>query len=141
MKYAMLVYSDQSSWASLSEEEAARQREESMPRWVALFEEMGKADPSVQGRELVSAAEAKVVTGRRRRDDRHRRPVRRDEGAARRRLPHRPARPRRGDPHRRARPRPPSMARLEIRPLGSRPVRDRLAAVYAGRSRRGASRS
>jgi hypothetical protein len=32
-----------------------------MPRWIELFEEMGKADPSVQGRELVSAAEAKVV--------------------------------------------------------------------------------
>ena len=25
-----------------------------MPRWIALFEEMGKADPSVQGRELVA---------------------------------------------------------------------------------------
>jgi hypothetical protein len=61
VKYAMLVYSDQSSWASLSEEEAARQREESMPRWVALFEEMGKADPSAEGRELASAGEAKVV--------------------------------------------------------------------------------
>ena len=32
-----------------------------MPRWIALFDEMGKADPSVQGRELASAAEAKVV--------------------------------------------------------------------------------
>jgi hypothetical protein len=32
-----------------------------MPRWISLFDEMGKADPSVQGRELVSAAEAKVV--------------------------------------------------------------------------------
>ncbi len=61
MKYAMLVYSDQSTWQALSEEEAARRRAESMPRWIALFDEMGKADPSVQGRELVSAAEAKVV--------------------------------------------------------------------------------
>jgi hypothetical protein len=61
MKYAMLVYSDQSSWESLSEEEAARQREESMPRWITLFEELGKADPAVQGRELEGAAEAKVV--------------------------------------------------------------------------------
>ena len=32
-----------------------------MPRWIALFEEMGKADPNVQGRELATAAEAKVV--------------------------------------------------------------------------------
>ena len=61
MKYAMLVYSDQSAWDGLSDEEAARMRAESMPRWISLFEEMGKADPSVQGRELVSAAEAKVV--------------------------------------------------------------------------------
>ncbi len=61
MKYAMLVYSDQAAWEELSEEEAARLRAESMPRWIALFEEMGKADPNVQGRELAAAAEAKVV--------------------------------------------------------------------------------
>ena len=61
MKYAMLVYSDQTAWAAMSEAEAAAAREESMPRWIALFDEFGKADPSVQGRELVSAAEAKVV--------------------------------------------------------------------------------
>jgi len=61
MKYAMLVYSDQSSWDSLSEEESARLRTESMPRWIALFEELGKADPNLVGRELVSASEAKVV--------------------------------------------------------------------------------
>ena len=61
MKYALLVYTDQSSWAGLGEEEAARQRAESMPRWLALFEEMGRADPDVRGRELESASEAKVV--------------------------------------------------------------------------------
>jgi len=61
MKYAMLIYSDQSAWQSLSEEESARQRAESMPRWIALFEEIGKADPNVIGRELASATEAKVV--------------------------------------------------------------------------------
>jgi len=61
MKYALLVYSDQSSWEGLSEEEAARQRAESMPRWVALFDEMGRADPDVAGKELVAAREAKVV--------------------------------------------------------------------------------
>ena len=49
MKYALLVYSDQSAWEELSEEEAARLRAESMPRWIALFEEMGKADPDVTG--------------------------------------------------------------------------------------------
>jgi hypothetical protein len=61
MKYAMLVYGDQSAWAQLEEEEAARLRAESMPRWLALFEEMGKADPAVEGRELEAASDAKVV--------------------------------------------------------------------------------
>jgi hypothetical protein len=61
MKYAMLVYSDQSAWEALSDEESARMRADSMPRWIALFEEMGKADPSVIGRELTGASEAKVV--------------------------------------------------------------------------------
>jgi hypothetical protein len=61
MKYAMLVYADESPWEGLPEEELARLREESMPRWIALFEEFGKADPNVQGRELESASTAKVV--------------------------------------------------------------------------------
>ena len=61
MKYAMLVYGDQSAWAELDEDEAARLRSESMPRWLALFEEMGKADPAVEGRELAAASDAKVV--------------------------------------------------------------------------------
>ena len=61
MKYALLVYGDQSSWEGISDEEAARRRAESMPRWIALFEEMGKADPGVQGKELEAAADAKVV--------------------------------------------------------------------------------
>jgi hypothetical protein len=61
MKYAMLIYSDQSAWQDLSDEESARLRAESMPRWIALFEEIGKADPNVVGRELASASEAKVV--------------------------------------------------------------------------------
>jgi hypothetical protein len=61
VKYAMFVYSDQSSWEELSEAEAEQQRAASMPRWVALFEEMGKVDPNVQGRELAAAAETKVI--------------------------------------------------------------------------------
>ena len=61
MQYALLVYGDQSTWAELDDEEAARRRAESMPRWLALFEEMAKADPGVVGRELVAASEAKVV--------------------------------------------------------------------------------
>jgi hypothetical protein len=61
VKYALLVYTDQSSWEDLPEEEATARRAESMPRWVALFEEMGKADPAVAGFELGEATEAKVV--------------------------------------------------------------------------------
>jgi hypothetical protein len=61
MRYAMLVYSDQSAWNGIDEEEGARMRAESMPRWLALFEEMGKADPDMVGKELVAATEAKVV--------------------------------------------------------------------------------
>jgi hypothetical protein len=36
-------------------------RAESMPRWLALFEELGRVDPGVEGRELAAASEAKVV--------------------------------------------------------------------------------
>ena len=61
MRYALLVYSDQSDWDGIDEEEAARRRAESMPRWLTLFEEMGKADPEVNGKELEAASEAKVV--------------------------------------------------------------------------------
>jgi hypothetical protein len=61
VKYALLVYSDQSGWEDIGEEEAARRREESMPAWIALFEELGKADPAAEGLELEAADEAKVV--------------------------------------------------------------------------------
>jgi hypothetical protein len=61
MQYALLVYTDPSAWADLSEEEATTQRAQSMPRWLAAFEEIGKADPAVQGIELDSAGGAKVV--------------------------------------------------------------------------------
>ena len=101
MKYALLVYSDQSTWEALDEEEAARQRAESMPRWLALFEEMGKADPGVGRKGARGGARGEGRAGRGRRARRHRRPVRRDEGADRRPLRDRSPRPRRGDPHRR----------------------------------------
>ncbi len=61
MRYALLVYSDQSAWAELTDEESAAARAESMPKWIRLFEEMGKADPQVSGKELAAASEAKVV--------------------------------------------------------------------------------
>jgi len=61
MRYALMVYSDQSAWQDMSEEEAARAREESMPKWYALFDELGKADPEVDGKELDEATTAKTV--------------------------------------------------------------------------------
>lgn len=61
MKYALLVYGDQSAWAALDAAEAARLRAESMPGWNAVFEELGTVDPSWDGRELAPASEAKVV--------------------------------------------------------------------------------
>ena len=64
MRYALLVYSDQSDWAGIPEEEATRLRAESMPRWLALFEELGKADPAAEGKELVDGKPAVYVCER-----------------------------------------------------------------------------
>jgi len=61
MKYALLVYGDDSQWADLSIDERAERRAEVMPRWLALFEELGKADPNVDGHELDDRDTAKVV--------------------------------------------------------------------------------
>jgi hypothetical protein len=61
VKYALLIYNDQSPWQGLSEEEAGRRRAASLPKWYALFEEMGKADPNVVGKELEASWEARVV--------------------------------------------------------------------------------
>jgi hypothetical protein len=61
VKYAMLIYDDDSAWIDLPDEERAKLRAEEMPKWVALFEELGKADPSVSGKELSSRDTAKVV--------------------------------------------------------------------------------
>ena len=61
MKYALLIYGDDSAWADLPEDEKSAPRAEEMPRWVALFEDLGKADPNVTGKELDGRATAKVV--------------------------------------------------------------------------------
>ena len=61
MKYALLVYSDQSAWAELTAEESATAREESMPGWNAVFGELSRVDPGWDGRELEAAVEARVV--------------------------------------------------------------------------------
>jgi hypothetical protein len=61
VKYAVLIYDDESSWADLPQEERTRLRQESLPEWYALFEELGRADPQVTGFELRPRAEARVV--------------------------------------------------------------------------------
>ena len=61
MKYALLIYDDDSGWTDLPDDERAKLRAESMPKWLALFEELGKADPDVTGKELDSRGTAKVV--------------------------------------------------------------------------------
>jgi hypothetical protein len=61
VKYALMVYTDQSAWEGYTDEEAARIRAESMPAWIACFEELGKADPDMTGYELEAAVEGKVV--------------------------------------------------------------------------------
>ena len=64
MKYAMLIYGDDSEWIDLPLEQRAALRAEEMPEWVALFGELGKADPNVAGYELDNRHTAKVVTVR-----------------------------------------------------------------------------
>jgi hypothetical protein len=61
MRYALLIYSDQEPWFELSEEEAAKRSEESLPRWYALMDELGKADPDFGGKELDDIRTAKTV--------------------------------------------------------------------------------
>jgi hypothetical protein len=61
MRYAMLIYSDQEPWFELSEEEAAKRSEESLPKWNSFFEELGKADPEMKGKELDDVRTAKTV--------------------------------------------------------------------------------
>ena len=61
MKYALLIYDDDSTWVNLPPDEQAALRTEEMPKWVALFEELGKADPDVSGKELDGRDTAKVI--------------------------------------------------------------------------------
>lgn len=61
MKYALLIYDDDTAWIDLPAEERAALRAAEMPKWAALFEELGKADPNVSGKELDGRDTAKVV--------------------------------------------------------------------------------
>jgi hypothetical protein len=57
----MLIYDDDRAWAHLSKEEKAELRAQEMPAWLSLFEELGKADSAVSGKELDGRTTAKVV--------------------------------------------------------------------------------
>jgi hypothetical protein len=61
MKYALLIYGDDSEWVDLPADEKAQLRAEEMPRWISLFEELGRADPAISGHELDGRYTAKVV--------------------------------------------------------------------------------
>ena len=85
VNYAMLIYDDDSTWSHLPAEERAALRAAEMPKWLALFEELGKADPNVSGKELDATQDREGRPRPQRRAHRHGRPVRRDEGDRRRR--------------------------------------------------------
>ena len=61
MKYVLMVHSSDDHDVTLTPEETEQLRAESMPRWIALFEHMGKVDPSIEGTELDSHELAKTV--------------------------------------------------------------------------------
>jgi hypothetical protein len=61
MRYAMLIYADQEPWLQMPEAEAAKASEESLPKWYAFMEELGKADPEMSGKELDDIRTAKTV--------------------------------------------------------------------------------
>jgi hypothetical protein len=61
MRYALMIYSDQEPWFGMTEEEAAKASEESLPKWYAFFEELGKTDPDFNGKELDDIRTAKTV--------------------------------------------------------------------------------
>jgi hypothetical protein len=61
VKYTLLIYGDDTAWADLPDDERAELRAAEMPQWVSLFDELGKADPSVVGKELDDRSSAKVV--------------------------------------------------------------------------------
>jgi len=61
MRYALMIYSDQEPWFELTEEEAAKGTEESLPKWYALMDQLAKADSDMQGKELDDIRTAKTV--------------------------------------------------------------------------------
>ena len=88
MKYALLIYSNDTDWENLSEDE----QKAIYGEYFAISETKGV----VGGSELQGAESATTVRVAGRRDPDDGRAVRRDEGGARRLLPLRGRRPRRG---------------------------------------------
>ena len=61
MKYAFLIYGNDTEWSRSLRPGEGHSASGEMPQWVALFEELGKADPNVSGFELDARRSAKVV--------------------------------------------------------------------------------
>jgi hypothetical protein len=61
VKYALLIYGDDSAWVDMPDEAKMALRAAEMPEWNALFPELQKADPNVTGKELDGRKTAKVV--------------------------------------------------------------------------------
>ena len=127
VNYLLLIYSDPTRAAGMTTEELRAQRAEVMPDWIALFEYLETHAQSVAGVELDDPRHGEDAPLRGRPGGRHRRPVRRDEGAHRRRLLPRVQRPRRGDRH--GRPRSERRARLRRDPAARRAGGARIEAV------------
>ena len=107
MKYLLLLHNDVRDverWYRLSPEESAKERADEIPRWNELFGWIGEQGLEVEGLELEDPAAARGRASAQRRDDGHRRAVRRDERATRRLLPRRLQGPRPGDRARETRP-------------------------------------
>jgi hypothetical protein len=61
VNYAVLIYGDDAAWVDLPDDQKTELRAAEMPQWISLFEELGKADPNVVGKELDGRYTAKVV--------------------------------------------------------------------------------
>ena len=85
MQYLLLIYDDEQTWAGMSDDE----RGQVMQEYFAYTEELSKSGKMVERQRAPADADREDRPCRERREGRHRRPLRRDEGAARRVLPRR----------------------------------------------------
>ena len=123
MKYALLIYGNDTEWESRSDEEKQ-----------AIYGEycagLGERPASSAARSCSRRDTATTVRVRERRDADDRRPVRRDEGSARRLLPARGRQPRRRDRARSAHPGSAARARSRCARWWSAPERHDLQTVF-----------